>query len=157
MKRRAVHPALVAAALLVACSRGGDETSGARDAGAIGGPGPGGRDAGPAPATFEEVQTLLLDVGCLECHGVTNHGLNLQLDRMYDQLVGRASTDCGSARPRVAPGRPESSYLVDKLKGTGPCFKGERMPRGCVATNSCLTPEQVGVVESWIRAGAKRE
>jgi hypothetical protein len=46
---------------------------------------------------------------------------------------------------RVAPGAPDSSYLIAKLTGVNMC-SGERMPRGGAA----LPAAQIDTIRSWI-------
>lgn len=55
----------------------------------------------------------------------------------------------------VAPGDPEGSYLVHKLRGTHASQggSGQRMPIGDVA----LDDQELSGVEAWIRDGAQNE
>jgi hypothetical protein len=55
---------------------------------------------------------------------------------------------------RIAAGSPQTSYLLDKLRGSsqaaGGCFSGVRMPRGRAA----LSAANINTIVSWIQAGA---
>jgi hypothetical protein len=71
---------------------------------------------------------------------------------MHDQLVGvlpdREPTGC-SPYPRVTPGDPRRSYLMNKLLGVGMCAGTARMPLG-----DPLPDADIEVVRDWICAGA---
>ena len=66
----------------------------------------------------------------------------------YANLVNVASRGKPSAI-RVAPGEPDSSYLVHKLEG-GPAIAGQRMP----LNGPYLTAGQIAVIRRWIDEGA---
>ena len=87
---------------------------------------------------------------CTSCHGgpAPLGGLALDGGRVRAQLIDVPSLECASAR-RVVPGKPDASYLMMKLTGTGACFVGARMPMG-----GDIPPAEVAVVRSWIAAGA---
>jgi hypothetical protein len=57
----------------------------------------------------------------------------------------------------VEPGRPESSYLVNKLRGTQSSVGGlgELMPPP--AAGSPLTEEEILSIEAWITSGAPND
>lgn len=110
------------------------------------------QEAPPAPEYERDIQSYF-DKACLVCHleGGINGGLILEQGVSYAALVNVAAT--GSKLKRVAPGDVEGSYLLHKLKGTHTKVggKGARMPLGAPPS----TPEQIAVVEAWIKAGAK--
>ena len=54
---------------------------------------------------------------------------------------------------RVAPGDPERSYLILKLRGA-PEITGQRMP---LDGPPYLTPGQIDGIAAWIRAGAPND
>src|SRR5580658_9040411 len=95
----------------------------------------------PVPSvnlTFEKDIRPILRTHCLDCHGSQNvrkGGLDLRLQR----LMAKG----GESGPAIAPGHPEESYLLDRLK-TG------EMPPG----DQKLTPAEVAVIDGWIRGGA---
>jgi hypothetical protein len=86
-----------------------------------------------------------------QCHDDDNpaDGLRLTAGAAYAGLVDRATVQCPD-RVYVAPGAPEESYLIFKLRGAGPCYYGDRMPRGTTP----LTPAQIDLIAAWIAAGA---
>ncbi len=86
-------------------------------------------DAGPAPFTKAEIQTLF-DTRCAPCHvGGTSAGLSLAND-FTTTTVGVASTQVPGMK-RIAAGDRDASYLLHKLRGTHTTVGGfgERMPR----------------------------
>ena len=94
----------------------------------------------------------LLKSRCVMCHlpGAEQAGLALHPKGGYANLVDVKSTH--SALARVAPGKPEESYLYRKLTGTHTeVGSGERMPFG----ESSLTAEEIERVRRWIDAGAR--
>lgn len=95
----------------------------------------------------------LLKSRCVMCHlpGSEQAGLALHPKGGYANLVDVKSTQ--SPLPRVAPGKPEESYLYRKLTGTHTQVggSGERMPFG----ESSLTAAEIDRVRRWIEAGAK--
>jgi hypothetical protein len=64
-------------------------------------------------------------------------------------LVNVATPQCTPSRMRVAPGSPSTSYLINKLTGTGMC-SGLRMPRNRAA----LGTADMDVIRGWISGGA---
>lgn len=68
----------------------------------------------------------------------------------YLYLESYANLRKGSKNsPIVVPGKPCSSLLVKKLRGTA--VNGARMPRG----GPYFTPEQVQLVSDWVAEGAR--
>ncbi len=97
-----------------------------------------GEQKSPAPPVFERDVRPILRAHCFDCHGSQNvrkGGLDLRLRR----LMAKG----GESGPAIAPGHPEESYLLDRVK-TG------EMPPG----DQKLTPAEVAVIDGWIRAGA---
>jgi hypothetical protein len=95
----------------------------------------------------------LLKSRCVMCHlpGAEQAGLALHPKGGYANLVDVKSTQ--SPLVRVAPGKPDDSYLYRKITGTHAQVggSGERMPFG----ESSLTAEEVERVRRWIEDGAK--
>ena len=86
-------------------------------------------DAGPAPFTKKEIQSLF-DARCAPCHvGTTSAGLSLAND-FTTTTVGVASTQVPGMK-RIAAGDSDASYLLYKLRGTHTTVGGVglRMPR----------------------------
>lgn len=115
---------------------------------------------GAPPATFTEVYALFFPVQkraqCNFCHSLppnakSNGKLSMGMDQAtaYAALLGTVSTTKGcEGRSYIVPGRPQTSLFHEKLTGTPPCGSG--MPLG----GDALTVEELGIVESWITAGA---
>jgi len=108
--------------------------------------------AAQAPSLGLDLQPLF-DRSCVgSCHDATSRsgGLVLTADGAYAALVRAPSTQV-PALLRVAPGDPESSYLVNKIEGTHASAGGEgtTMPPGFV-----LSTAEVALVRAWIQAGA---
>jgi len=90
------------------------------------------------------------------CSGSTCHagrrpaaGLSLAAGSSYANLVGVAASGCSDGRVRVAPGAPDSSYILDKLLGMNMC-RGQQMP----LMNPNLPTAQTDMIRSWICDGA---
>jgi hypothetical protein len=109
--------------------------------------------AGGAVFTFAQIQQQIFTPTCARsgCHAAStaSEGLVLDAGRSYALLVGHAATEA-SALDRVQPGRPESSYLILKLRGD-PSISGLRMPQN---GPPFLTAAQIDGIAGWIRAGA---
>jgi hypothetical protein len=130
--------------LLAACSGGGD-SYGSDDGGGAGAPPP------LLVATFESIQANVFTPICVECHAGASAPLGLRLDETnsYGLLVGVSSVEQLGV-PRVAPGNPNGSYLVQKLEGSA-AF-GARMPLG----REPLPQSDIDVIRQWIADGALR-
>ncbi len=106
------------------------------------------------PATFTEVKQNVFGRSCVfsSCHksSVAAGGLSLEGDEAYENLVGKPSVGAPS-KVRVQPGKPEQSYLIEKLTQDQPAA-GARMPPGAT-----VSAEQLELLRSWIANGAKRD
>ena len=120
--------------------------------------------AGPTPdlePTFASIQRDVFEApdstgrkNCTACHSsigrTPSGGLSLDHDVAYDAIVNVASRE----RPgqlRIAPGDPDSSYLLQKVEGaTG--IAGQRMPFG----GPYLSDGQILILRRWIAIGAPR-
>jgi len=116
--------------------------------------------AGPA-ATAEEGKTVVsfaqtvvpvLRTQCATCHMTGSEPGNMELypSAAYDSIVGVESVTTGATL--VAPGEPESSYLLHKIKGTHleQGGTGARMP----FAQRPLPEDVVVQIEQWIAQGA---
>jgi hypothetical protein len=65
-------------------------------------------------------------------------------------MVGVDSEQC-SGKKLVDPGRPSTSYLVNKLLGQGMC-SGTAMPKAYMR----LPQADIDAISAWICAGAPR-
>lgn len=76
--------------------------------------------------------------------------MNLSAGQAHDDLVNVQSNE----RPtfvRVAPGAPDSSYLIHKIEGRS-SIVGERMPLG----DESLSQAEINAIRTWIENGAPR-
>jgi hypothetical protein len=76
-------------------------------------------------------------------------GLDLSLGKSAAALVGVASSSVPSMA-RVAPGKPDASYLFCKIDASCAARTGARMPRG----EPPLAAEDLATVRAWIEGGA---
>lgn len=84
----------------------------------------------------------ILAANCLDCHGMNQPRAGLSLANFERLLRG------GDSGAMIAPGNPDTSLLVQKLKGTA---DGARMPMN----RPPLPTDQIAKIETWIREGAK--
>ncbi|MFO7565047.1 MAG: hypothetical protein R6X02_20545 [Enhygromyxa sp.] len=84
------------------------------------------------------------------CHAPPQiqHALDLRAGKAYEGLVGVASQQCQDT-PRVNPGNPGDSYLLDKLLGVELCT-GSQMP----LNTEPLALADVELISDWICQGA---
>lgn len=105
---------------------------------------------GAAVSFSADVQPIF-DASCGDnaCHGgvAPAEGLDLSPGTAYAALVGIAASQCAN-RLRVAAGDPDSSYLIDKLRGVDLC-SGTRMPKGAP-----LPGAQIQLIVDWVAQGA---
>lgn len=104
------------------------------------------------PIRFDaEIQPIFTaNCAIIACHGrFPQLDLDLSAGRARASLVNQPSSEC-PAFDRVEPGEPESSYLVFKLRGSGPCFFGTQMPQGSPPLSAA---DQAKIVR-WIAEGA---
>ncbi len=88
--------------------------------------------------TFERDIRPIFRAHCYDCHGATE-ALEGKLDLRLVRLM-KAGGDSG---PAMIPGRPEESYLLERLRA------GD-MPPG----DGRVPAAEIAVIEAWIRAGA---
>ena len=86
-----------------------------------------------------KVRPLLVDQ-CLKCHGPAKQKGGLRLDSRAAVLSG------GDSGPALVAGKPEESLIVQAVKQED---DGPKMP-----PSKKLSPEQVGVLETWVKLGA---
>ena len=109
----------------------------------------------PSPdATFTRVQSDVFTVSCAlsGCHAgsAPTAGMNLSAGFAYGNTVGVPSTERGDLQ-RIAPGDPERSYLVKKLRGDADIV-GSPMP-----LIGSITAGQRQLVIDWVRRGAPND
>jgi hypothetical protein len=90
---------------------------------------------------FEKKVRPLLTERCLECHSPAHKvKAGLRLDSREGWLTG------GDSGPAIVPGNPQESLLI---KAVGYRDKDLKMP-----PKKKLSPEEVAVLEQWVKAGA---
>ena len=78
----------------------------------------------------------------------------LEAGETHRATVGVPSSE--APLPRVAPGDPERSYLIHKLRGTHlkAGGSGAPMPFNADTGGNGLAKEERELIEAWVRAGA---
>lgn len=108
------------------------------------------------PSLGRDLQPLF-DTYCVSCHMLESAqgDLILESGEAHLALVGTPSTQALMAR--VAPGDPDHSYLLHKLRGTHAAVggTGARMPFATEGPGAQLAPAQIETIEAWVRAGAQ--
>jgi hypothetical protein len=117
----------------------------------------------PQPAFRREVLPVLVKqcASAEGCHGekpTDSVHLDLRPDAAYAELVG-APAEAREGWLRIAPGKPDASFLLDKLGGRLGHGEGKPMPidaeTGAPIEPSPLPPGYVEkVLVPWISAGA---
>jgi hypothetical protein len=106
---------------------------------------------GPLPLTadFDSIQANIFTPICSVCHigGGAPEGLHLDAANSYNLLVGVPSTEVASL-PRVKPGDPANSYIIQKLQGHAAV--GAQMPLG----GPYLSADTIAFIQQWITNGA---
>lgn len=119
----------------------------------------GGDPTSPAPppdpaATFARVRTEVFAASCASsgCHAGGHAPLGLALDgaAAWTNLVGVPSAE--SRLLRVAPGDPDASFLVSKIRVDGEIV-GAAMPPDAPR----LSASQIRLVVDWVRRGAPND
>jgi len=98
-------------------------------------------ESGSAPGTgeyFKQKVQPILDDNCYDCHQETMKG-GLRLDSYEAIRKG------GKSGPILVPGDPETSRMILAIRRTGKL----KMP-----PKFSLKPEEVAVLEAWVKAGA---
>jgi Bacterial Ig-like domain len=112
-----------------------------------------GSGGGALTADFQSIQDNVFTPICTQCHVGASAPRGLQLDatHSYAALVGVASSEQPTVL-RVAPGQPDSSYLIRKLTNTGG-ISGVQMP----ANGPPYLPQAtIDVIRQWITNGAAK-
>jgi hypothetical protein len=111
-----------------------------------------GSGSGGLTADFQSIQDNVFTPICTKCHAGASAPEGLQLDatHSYALLVGVASTEQPTVL-RVAPGDPDSSYIIRKLQGA-PGISGQQMPFG----GPYLPQSTIDVIRQWIINGAQK-
>lgn len=107
--------------------------------------------SGTVTTLSEDVQPIF-DSYCVVCHlyGGASADLVLEDGDSFSQLVNRKSTQ--SPLQLVAPFKPDSSYLVLKLRGQQAQVEGSGGPMP--SNGTALNTDQLDTVIDWINSGA---
>jgi hypothetical protein len=110
----------------------------------------GGGGGGAITADFQSIQDNVFTPICSKCHigASAPEGLQLDAGHSYNLLVGVASVEQSNLQ-RVAPGDPDSSYIVHKIEGV-PGITGGQMPLG----EAPLPQATIDAIRQWITNGA---
>lgn len=104
------------------------------------------------PGTLDALHRTIILPSCAGQAGLCHYGQfepNLSTPALtYENLVRRPSLEHGK-QLRVAPGDPDSSLLIDKLRNRNVI---SQMPLGATP----LPDDQIAEIEAWIQAGALR-
>jgi mono/diheme cytochrome c family protein len=100
-------------------------------------------DAPRGPVSFLNEVAPILKENCFSCHGARNPKGKLDMTKYASLRKGGTKDD------PIVPGKPDESYLLDALKST----KAGRMPPR--ESGDPLKPEQIAVIEQWIKEGAR--
>lgn len=156
--------AVLASLVVLGCSDETDATTSPDDGGRAALPSAG--DGGTkASASYATVQALFASYGCgvFGCHGsgfvdfVSRDWIDLSaesapVDKLQEWAVGKDAQVCTPSAQRgtkrVVPNSPETSYLIQVLRGTQLCEGTVRMP----PLGPYLTEAEIQLVEHWIRA-----
>ncbi len=117
-----------------------------------------GPDTPPDPgATFTRVQREIFTPTCAiagpgGCHAGPSPQVNLSLEagRSYANIVAVPSIQ--STHARIAPGLPEESFLIAKIRGDATIL-GSRMPLG----GPFLDAAKTKLIVDWVRRGAPND
>ncbi|MEM1008150.1 MAG: hypothetical protein AAGJ35_04020 [Myxococcota bacterium] len=100
-------------------------------------------NCGPKTINYSEVQAIF-NRSCAGCHG---RPPSLNANSSPASLINVNSSY--QNKKYVVPGKPEESYLMDKIEKQNP-GKGRRMP-----TSGPLPSAEIEIIRNWICQGAK--
>ncbi len=109
---------------------------------------------GTTGETLDAVQAIF-NARCLPCHSHDNEeghpvaNLDLAEGNMPRNTIAARSGQLSDGTLLINPGRPDESYLVEKISMDAPT-RGSRMPRGMPP----LSDEEIETIRSWVLGGA---
>jgi hypothetical protein len=105
-----------------------------------------------APNFLDVIQPLMTAHNCFGCHMTDAWDLHIIAANpgaaRQSALTTTVAVQCPT--PFVVPGDPEASYMFQKMRGSGSCFTGARMP----SQGTPLGDRELQEVADWITAGA---
>ncbi len=114
----------------------------------------------PVSPTLSSIQTSIFSKSCTapnSCHGGSDPKalLNLEAGKAYRSLMEKIQNDTAAKYyvGRVVARRPESSFLIAKLRGALRTQEGDQMPDKVNAIPS----QYIDVIERWILNGAQND
>ena len=139
-------------ALLAACGGGEEIDAGGSGIDAGVGDDPLAIDESVAAGSLDQIHREIVSQRCSGQPGLCHNGQfepNLSTPALFYEYVVRRPALEKADRLRVAPGDPDASFLIDKLRNRD---VGTRMPLGAEP----LAEEEIALVERWIADGALR-
>jgi hypothetical protein len=105
-----------------------------------------------APTTLKTVQTEVFDKSCAfsSCHKGASPAGGLSLEAVTAAKLANVMASGAPTLTLVVPGKPDESYLLQKLMKASPAA-GVQMPQN----GDPLTADRLALVRDWISAGAK--
>ena len=113
----------------------------------------GGEEDSTPPPTFAELNERVLQPSCVfsSCHQGASAAGDMSLEGSpHERIVDVPSMQMPDT-PRVIPGDPDGSYLLQKMEQAMP-FQGTQMP-----PTAPLSDDRVAMVRAWIEAGAAND
>lgn len=95
------------------------------------------------PVSFINDIAPILKENCFSCHGARNPKSKFDMTKYASLRKGGTKDD------PIVPGKPDESLLVDVIKSN---IAGRMPPR---ESGDPLKPEQIALIEQWIKEGAK--
>ena len=139
-------------ALLAACGGGDEIEAGGSGIDAGVGDDPLAIDESVAAGSLDQIHRELVAQRCSGQPGLCHNGQfepNLSTPALFYEYVVRRPALEKADRLRVAPGDPDASFLVDKLRNRD---VGTQMPLGAEP----LAEDEIALIERWIEDGALR-
>lgn len=107
----------------------------------------GGESPGERPVSFNADIRPILVKNCVSCHGGVK-----QLSGLSFVYRSQALAECESGMTPIVPGRPEDSYLIERVSDADP---ETRMPPA--EHGPALSTREIELLKRWIAEGAKWE
>jgi hypothetical protein len=116
-----------------------------------------GSDAAPAPGCVAPPRSLANDVLPIvgaRCSFDACHGANMTSSAAFRAFVLEVADECPDGRAIVSPGKPDQSYILDKLSNRNLCA-GSPMPKPADGAAWVQIPSaELETISDWICNGA---